>query len=115
MQSNCEFAMNNGTPVELTPPVEGFAMFSIDMREYRENGEIKFPKLARRVTPQWMWEVTPPKAGHPAGAEAYHPIGGEETRKANLAKYISNGYAFDPQSRDNPNGGIIDDDDDTDE
>ena len=104
MLSNCEFAQNNNTPVELSPPVEGFAMFSIDMRETMENGQPMFPNLAKRVTPQWMWEVTPQRKDTLREQRLTTQQEGEAERVANLARYIQQGYAFDPQSRDNPNG-----------
>ena len=100
MLSNTEFAAHNRVPAELGGDMADFAMFSIDMGDCKENGKICFPHLQGKGIN--LWEVTPIKVEttHQIGVVENKVVGNERelARQTNLAKYISQGFAFDSES-----------------
>lgn len=96
MLSNSEFAVYNHVPTELGGDMADFAMFSLNMGNYRENHEIVFPHLQGKGIN--LWDVVP------VVGPTIHQVGMVENksaeqekeliRQANLAKYIGQGYAF---------------------
>ena len=101
MLSNTEFSAHNRVPAELGGDMADFAMFSIDMGDCKENGKICFPHLQGKGIN--LWEVTPIKVEttHQIGVVENKSAGDEKelARQANLAKYISQGFAFDPMAK----------------
>jgi hypothetical protein len=65
-----------------------FAMFTLDMGEYKENGKVCFPHLTGKDSN--LWDVVPQLVVLPPAK-----VDSEEAkRQENLAKYIEQGFGF---------------------
>ena len=101
MLSNSEFAVYNHVPTELGEDMADFAMFSLDMGDYKENKKIAFPHLQGKGNN--LWDITPIRESpiHDRGVEKKSVEQTKElARLENLNRYISQGFAFDPIARD---------------
>ena len=83
-----QFSVTNKVPATLEGDMADFAMFSLDMGEYKENGKVCFPHLQGKGIN--LWDVVPVLAVLPPNKVEVN----ESERQKNLAKYISQGYAF---------------------
>ena len=87
-----EYAAQNNVPVELSSEIVDFALFTIDMTTTTQNGEFMFPKMKRLFNP--LWKVKPATQETRTKIAAINAAEKEKCRQANLALYISRGYAF---------------------
>ena len=98
MLSNKEFSAITGLPLVLPAAFEAFALFSLDMAEYSEDGhEFAFPHLKKKMQAD-LWVVRKHKAKRESLRLKREATRKEKevARQANLQKYIQRGYAFDP-------------------
>ena len=88
MLTNSEYAQFNRVPTTLEGEIADFAMFTIDLGETTQNGELCFPHLQGKGVN--LWDITPVLQVLPPNKVEVN----ETIRQANLAKYISQGFGF---------------------
>lgn len=107
MLTNNEFARINHLPadLELSPEMELFAMFNIDMGDVMNpDGTPAFPELVGKGVD--MWSITPRKDGLTMAEMKKVQIEEQKAdQKARCEMYAARGYAFDERALTDPNGG----------
>jgi len=87
-------ALTKVDPANLSPEVEPFTWFSLELDEARDpqTGELLCPNF--KGTDTALWEVKPRRVAKPHKRVVNIKKEEEKERAANLARYIAQGYAF---------------------
>ena len=102
MLNAVEYAYENRVPVELSDEMADFALFSLDMGDYLdEHKQPLLPHLGGKFVDLWKVKKVSKSILRDQQRKEDAEIAAEKDakRQANLAKYISQGYAFDEKAK----------------